>query len=351
MSPRWLSVYSVKEYAFCPRAGVLAANEQKRDDGADDSFVVPRLTFSPCFSLIEIEKQQQEIKDDLVVLFYGSLGSLLVALLLFCLGFFFWPLVLLACFSPILIGLIVMLQRRSQLNAERKAFRESGIIELERLPYEEQDFNWWGLIKAGWKTRVYSKEEEISNKRLSLSGKPALVLWKANEFIPVVVRRQELVEPQFNHTVRLALYADIIGGIVQKSGDRDGKMGVGNVAGVAEGSTCKWGILLSVKTKTGYLIPIDNENRMKARRVLENFRNDLLGEKKFEVPPQTRCNKCPWGRPTTEPPTAQIEPVDARYEISTKGRKFRSPCGDKYEWVPPHSSSIKLRLTSGEEPS
>ena len=306
-----LSVFSVSEYHFCKRAGMIAVNQSKEEEDDNENFrLIPLLSYSPCFTIVELQKQLEDIRRALTTLVRGNSLVLLLALGLFFFGSNTQIGFLALSFCLSFLAMAMKAQRMIKLQEELRSAEDANYLDLNRFERREQDVSWWSLLKSDWTiSSVYN--ETIFHNELAIAGKPSKVLWSGGSAIPVIVRRQDPCETKENHRVRLALYADLI---------ED-----------AEKRKTQWGLLLFAKTKKGILIPIDDKDRNKAKRIVQEFRVALARFEEPEKPFSTKCFGCPWGKPTTEKSEALRDRKDEKWTTTSWGPKFRSPCGDHFQ--------------------
>jgi len=324
-----LSVFSVSEYHFCKRAGMIAVNQSKEEEEDNENFrLIPLLSYSPCFTIVELQKQLEDIRTDLTTLVLGNILVLLLALGFFLFGSTTQLMLLALCFCLSFLSMAMRAQRMIKLQEELRIAEDANSLDLNHFERREQHVSWWSLLKSDWAiSSVYT--EALFHKEFAIAGKPSKVLYSGGSAIPVIVRRQDPCETKENHRVRLALYAVLIE--------------------YAEKRKIEWGLLLFAKTKKGILIPIDDRDRNKAKRIVEDFRVSIARFEEPEKPFPSKCFGCPWGKPTTESSETLRDHKDEKWIAKFK-TKFRSPCGDHFQWIPPHRAAINMRLVDDPNP-
>ena len=228
----WITVHTLGEFVFCPRAGLIAYDAQGTED-VDDEPLTPRVNFLPDFSLPEIELRLAKEVDA----FDRRFRAVAVASIVGFLGWFnSMPLLLVGSGLGLAVGgwllsdrvgaILVLARRREAARAAR-----AGDPQLR---CENGAINWWQILAGGASSLAYKISLRCDEMRLI--GKPWRVLRFASLRVPVIRpgsqndELQFLVRPQ--HRVRLAAYAHLLSrcegaeapcGIVLKPGEYNGE--------------------------------------------------------------------------------------------------------------------------------
>jgi len=303
---------------------MVAANQLKEEEEDKEDFqLIPTLSYRPCYTTAELEAQIGSLRKELPPLVFTVASIAVVALSLFAIGFGRTSLFMVPGLSLAGFSLVKKSQQFMKFVNELKNAKESNEVDLSKFASGENNVSWWSLLKSDWAVSgKYTRS--LFHKELAVAGKPAKVLVSGGAIIPVIVRRQDPCEVRDNHRVRLALYAELIK--------------------YSENKRADWGLLLFAKTKIGILMPIDDKVRVKANRIVEEFRVSLAADVTPSEPHPKRCFGCPWGKPTRKPADAQKDTKEENWTAASRGTLFRSPCGDHFGWVPPHSLAIQMKL-------
>ncbi len=327
-----IGVHVLTEFVFCPRAGVVAS-EQERDDPGEDLFAAPRLDFLPDYSVRLIEEGLQHTWHDIwaaltiaspvgLVLFslhmFGRSQEAVILAVTLSAGLLYWLWKLQLK--------IVELQRRLKAAADAvPQAPDPGLSEIQAV-------NWWSLLKAGFSPLQYDQPYE--DRDWKLIGKPWRVLQMGPLRIPVFRKRQGGAELFPQHYVRMAAYCHLIE--------------------VCEGAEAPYGIVFFGDGYDGLTIPNSPVNRetfeeglKQARRILQALDRDHLIPGKPARP--VICHDCPVGRPQGYR-KGQSETVLRRKQVPpflTRGpdkQLYHSRCGDRFGWVPPHDRAVEKNL-------
>lgn len=327
----WIGVHVLTEFIFCPRAGVIAFEEQRTDPG-EDLDRAPRLDYLPDFVVALIEADLQKACNTLwnlvtwtppaalLVWVAGLLVDRRLWLVLIPLGVWFLR------HAARNVRIVLELSRRL------RAAREATPREPDPESKQGQVVNWWGMMKCGFTPVEYEDPHEDADWKLV--GKPWRVLHKGSLRIPVFRKRcgKEQLHPQ--HFARMAAYCHLIE--------------------IAEGGNAPYGIVLFGKGYDGLTVPNTEENRSTFQRALLNIRRLIEavqtdGEKP-DVPKQGRvCRECDRGRPRIYRKGITDTVLDGILlpAFCTRGedwKHYHSTCGDRFGGVPLHDRAKEKRL-------
>lgn len=326
----WISVRTLGEFVFCPRAGVVSANRADQEAEPEDDPI--RLDFLPQYSLTIIEEQLA-----LHLRALGAWAGRFVGLLVVMgVGWYFdWKI-------AVLVGALVLFWLGRRMSREMRAvftladFRRQALAAEPKEPTadlsEQQLVNWWELLGAGFDS--IRLQEKLSDEATRLTGKPWRVLRKGSLRIPVIRISEDYYEggrywiyPQ--HEVRLAAYAHLL------------------IA--CEGGEVPYGIVLFGKSYEGVAIPITPKLKETTEQRRAELIEELRATKKGLPPPApepSNCAKCPLGKPE-KVAKAQMVRLDASRihgRTGLDGQLYHSECGDCFGWTPPHELAKRKGL-------
>ncbi len=214
--------------------------------------------------------------------------------------------------------------------------------------------HWPNFFVAGY--RPEEPQDVMREDEWKLAGKPWRVLHYGNRVIPVFLRNvtdgsaaisddPETPTLYDQHFVRIAAYCYL--------------------TETSQGRQSPYGIVLTRGTLTGIAIPNTKATReqlvaavAEARKTMRDFgRHPRIRP----VNDERLCKRCAHGRPvpldvcfssrvTDEdqkpkelmPHPAITEPRGKRED--RQERRFHSHCGDRFEWLPPHETAVRLKL-------
>ncbi len=335
---RLLSVHALGQYVFCPRSAILAA-ENGDDRDADEP--PPRLTFLPNFDRERIEETLST--------YIGQLGFLVVCgvclLLLMRLGlhagsrWVFYPslLALLGLAYAALVTCVAILDLTLRRRAALRAEAGEPAPEITRIAA----VNWWSLLAAGFAPVNYPRP--FQHPELPLEGAPWRVLERGSLRIPVIRSGGSKLGPKrgelyAKHEIRLAAYALLL-----------------EAAGHWE---VPYGLLFPVDSPRGLALPITSALRERARRLLIAWDQQFEASQRHGLhppPPENRhrCGGCQYGQPLPirEPEVARAHKAGRPLVVlrQRRGDLFHCACGDRFNWMPPHRTTVKRRLTATVE--
>lgn len=326
-----IGVHVLTEFVFCPRAGIVA-HEQRRNDPGQDVDAARRLDYLPDFSVREI---QDALQRTWTRIWYGLALGLLAGITLLLMTFHVdW--IVTVCI--VAIGVrpstrwfwsrccdVVTLHRRLRAAVDAQPDEpDSALMAI-------QPVNWWSLRKAGFSVIRY--EDAYHGNEAKLSGHPWRILQKGPLRIPVFRKRQGTPEVYPQHFVRMAAYCHLIE--------------------TCEGAESPYGIVLFEDGCDGLTVPNSSANQqlfvaalLRARRIMESLDSEVGVP---DRPPSTVCRACPVGRPVQYIPGLTDTVVKDRtvQPYLTRGhdrRLYHSPCGDRFDWVPPHECARGRKL-------
>lgn len=329
---RWLTVHALSEFVFCPRAGILTV-ETRAETPADENRA--HLDFSLPYTLEELEQSLQRHLNRLWLLGTATCVALIGAALALWTGRE-WLLLLLAVLVLLLASPVG--RRVTAVMQLIHLRREVVLQQPQEIDFSEssrQEVNWWELLAAGWMS--VPCHEPYRDEAFSLSGAPWRTLRRGSVTIPVFQmthfdpEQEPRIYPQ--HIVRMAGYSHLIE--------------------TCEGRESPAGIVLFGDSYQGVTLPYSSgakdslrENLKLSRELLIQVREDPGAT---EPAPPALCAGCPWGQPRryrleqTEI-EREGESVPVYGTVAADRQLYHAPCGDRFEWVPPHELAIRWKL-------
>ena len=304
----WVSVSLLGECLFCNRAGRFQHELSLEDTGEEGDIQPPRRGwYRPPFSIAEIEREIAALRPRVRTRFIVAAVAFVVGYLLLN------PQTVVLSGVLFLGGAIAVVQALRALIAFTalgdllKQARAAEKGEPDPNKHEPQDVNWWSLLAKGFEVHRY--EDKLSEPEWRITGKPWRVLQRGNQRVPVFRKRNEERKVFRQHFARVAAYAYLIE--------------------LTTGAEVPYGIVLLGSSYRGLAVAIDHGSKKpffdglaRAREIIRS------GEQQAGPDSPTRCRACPWGKPMT----------------TNRGITYRSPCGDRYAWVPPHQKALLKRL-------
>jgi hypothetical protein len=325
-----LGVYTLGEFAFCPRAGALAALQQIGDDDpAPDDL---HLDFLPRYSLAVIE-EELSVRFRTVGTWAGRFLGLCVATAVT--AFLGWRLVVLGGAAAV-AWTGWRLTRELRQVVELAAMRRAAVAAEPKQPPDDLTqhlpVNWWELLNAGFDSVV--PQEAYRDDTAMLAGKPWRILRKGELRIPVIRLGHDQFEGgrywvEQKHEIKLTAYAHLLEN--------------------CEGGSTPYGVALFGGSHQGVAVPITNKMKTDLSELATNLRRALAAVQHGYPPPaptDNRCAGCHFGKPEKAPPGAG----DPRLRGTVYGRSgsdgtlYHSACGDLFEWVPPHLAAKRKGL-------
>lgn len=319
-----IDVTSLGSYVFCIRAGILAYNQQGLEVDQEEGPRKPNLGYLPDFSIAELEERFRAACPSFIlhgVVFF--IGFLIVSVIARVGSTSLWMLILLA-FIPVAWqattdGLLVL-----SILVELARYKTASPYTLDPSAKEPIQVSWYDLVKAGY--IPVKPGARLDDPELNLTGKPWRFLQNTDGVrIPVFNYTGQNFKVRQSQVMRLALYSHL------------NRVMMG-------GSKSDWGILLDVKSKRCFAIPIDDHLRTRAILELSLFSKTLKSDRmgiKTPIPVGAPCKNCPFGQPRIyvegESETVFFSgPYGACTEKGRRGQLVHSDCGDKFEWRPRH---------------
>ena len=322
----WLKVHALAESIFCPRAGILAHENQREED--DDE--PPSLYTLPKYELAAIEQALVELKAKC------SRDVLIIAGLVIC-GMVarsyreIWALIVIA------VVIIKMCQRLWQrvwegieLFNRRYAAIHAHCAEPDPKSETMQVVNWFGLLKLGFES--VRLREPLRDPLWQLEGRPWRVLRKGSLVIPVFPTKSSLNRPREQHTAKIMAYCRLVERSFQVQ--------------------CPYGIILTQDDHSGFSVPHTAKFRSSFHKHLLAFRtlareSDSQGvSTPISYSPQA-CRLCPLGEPHSVRNGRRVQRLGVLLPIVVlrdhEWNEFRCDCGDRFGWKPPHARNQELR--------
>ncbi|MBX3412416.1 MAG: hypothetical protein KF708_06995 [Pirellulales bacterium] len=326
----WLTVHTLSEFVFCPRAGVLAYAQQQMDE-IDEPPPRFNLDYLPDYSLALIEQALEHQLRDLRRLGIRFAAALIALGWMFYDGLWLWMLPVAAVFATLSWRFADRLQSVMVLVSRRRSAREA----LDRQPIEDSDqmqrVNWWELLKAGYESEVY--QHVLEDEDLKLAGRPWRVLVRGSLRIPVVMalppNSRQAPTPGPQQCARSAAYCRLLTTCV--------------------GGESPFGIVLFGNSYEGWTVPNTPQQQAEFDLVIARARElfeSLTCDDEAARPDSTSvCNGCQHGEPVTvEQGASRIAGSAIHGATGRDGQQYHSPCGDRFRWRPPHHKARALGL-------
>ncbi len=318
----WLKVHAIAESVFCPRAGILAHENQQQED--DDE--PPSLYTLPKYELAAIEQMLRELKERCLKEVWRFLGLALLGPLMAALGQY-WALVLIGIamvyYSHRILNLVAdgieLFKRR---NAALQARCEIPDPDSDML----QSINWFGLLNHGFESQRL--RDPLRDPAWQVEGRPWRILRKGSLVIPVFHTKSNLDRPRDQHFAKIMAYCRLVE--------------------AAYNVECPYGVILTRDDHSGFAVPNIAKYRRNFHDSLVEFRamakeSDSPGTEQTIPYSPDACEYCPLGQPQAVALGKRVRRHDALLPIivlrDDHGREFRCDCGDRFEWKPPHASS------------
>lgn len=328
-----LAVHALTEFVFCPRAGIVAVeNDWQQEPELDRT----NLGFYLPVDLADLEHRLNDALNQ----FWRWVACVVVALVAAIVASW-WnqPLIailgVLACILasyPLRIGIETVLRLIAQ-HRELIAWQAREPRFDAETPHP---VDWRDILRSGWMT-IRCPEAYRDDQR-GLVGKPWCIIRHGSITIPVwrFPQHATVAEPQIypQHLVRMAAYCHLIT--------------------ECEGRQSPCGIVLFGDSYLGTTLPFDAAAQGRlwkayedARAILANV--DADDRWKPPAPSANLCSGCPCGAPlayrelhTEFRRNGEYIPV---YGSTAADQKlYHSPCGDRFEWKPPHERAKNLGI-------
>ncbi|MEZ6127086.1 MAG: hypothetical protein R3C59_00220 [Planctomycetaceae bacterium] len=323
---RLLGVDLLAKFEFCIRAGLLNAEIPSEDTGEEED-TPQRLDYLPDYEEVIIRNRL----TSLMRRFWLILGSLLIELagvgyfarnrmelsilcgVVMCVSLVWW--------FNVFRAIAIM---RSRLDAAE----EAAPREPDERHLIEETFNWWELRKAGY--QVDRMPQPMIDPGKGIIGRPWRVLRKGDIRIPVFRKHRGDNSVHSQQRVRIAAYCHLIE--------------------TCEGSKAPFGLVLFGGSYDAVLVPNSRPNKILLDTTIATAEKVLRAGAEWQhlkAPASSCCKSCPFGAPvpvtensvTTPESNVGVYPV-----VGLGGQFYRSPCGDRYRWIPPHERAERLRL-------
>lgn len=324
-----MTVHTLSECVFCPRAGVIA-QELSQNDEIDEPPQRFNLDYAPPFHLPGIEEALGRLTSNVAK--WGVVGGVTLVLAMLC-----WLLGYRLILIPLGVLLMVVswvtskrVNRIAELSEWREAARSASPKEPAPTEQRHQKVNWWEMLSAGFES-ITSREAYVDSE-LGLAGRPWRVLRKGSLRIPVIKLKstEERNDPQPQHAVRIAAYCRLLK--------------------LNEGMESPYAILLFGDSWDGLAVANSDALQHLLKEAVKFAREVIADPECLGTPSrQPQCKGCEFGRPVVY----HVERGSPWWDDNGKvqgvplGNKvFHSCCGDRFGWTPPHEQAVKLKLTS-----
>jgi len=322
----WFGVNVLTEFVFCPRAGIVEIEKQREDEGEEQEDQRANVHYMPPHQLVEVVQEIERVTNSMARWMPVPVLSVLITVVAawrlgWCpavVGIFFTA----GMFKPI----VSALHQLRELKALYDYAQSRKAAEPDPQEQSNQPVDWWELQKAGFE--VFMPPRKLEDEKLRLVGRPWRILRRGGEQIPVFKKRvdgENATSIYEQHYARMAAYCRLLESCT--------------------GSQSPYGIVLFGYTFRGVAINAAVASKS-LRTGLANAREAIREVKQGETPPAPMaawCSRCPHGKPfvTRDSVTKArgVAPV-----IGIDGREYRSECGDRFSWIPPHAKALEKRL-------
>lgn len=326
----WLTVHTLSEFVFCPRAGAIAYANQQMDE-VDRPAPRFNLDYLPDYSVALIEEALDQQLHSLRRLGLQVLAAVVGGGLLWWGGY---RLILLPIALLLLRQAVLFSQRLSNvllLAARRRAAHAAQAREPVRDSDQMQKVNWWELLRAGYESEAH--ELVLEDESLQLAGRPWRVLSRGSLRIPVVKaltptgERSAVPKPQ--HAARVAAYCRLLSQSV--------------------GGESPFGIVMFGSTYEGWTVPNTTHLQAELEDIVAKAQARLVanppGADAMSPESTSICVGCPHGEPVEVDRRDRAAGNGQRHGVTGRdGRLYHSPCGERYGWCPPHRRARELGL-------
>lgn len=324
-------VRSLGEFEYCPRAGIIAFENQIGKEIDEDSIRVPNLGYSPILNLGELQKAIAEK--------WGRVGkSLFLGLAMAAFAYVIgrmigYPQAAFPWLISVLPFLVAYVAAKDLVELyvvyidARKAGPMQMLHESTRIPVE---VDWWELVKAyqsTWVVQPYS--DPITN----LVGKSHRILTFHNHRIPVILSysRSEKIGVRATHKIKMAIYCYLI--LLKERRSSNGLEPTGS-------AKSDWGIVIFADTRKGYAVPINPLDIGEALQKLDKFHQAIAAISEGKIPSKPNpeaCQLCPNNirRVYEKGATETMVAGRAILPFTDPQDKTHCDCGDRFQWSPP----------------
>ncbi len=327
-----LSVHALTEFEFCPRAGIVAVENDWQQEPERDRI---NLGFYLPVDFADLEHRLNDSMNHLwrwvacvvVALVAAIVASLWHRPLIALLG-------VLACI-PSSFPLRSSIETVLRLVGQRRELLAWQSRELRFDAETPHPVDWRDILRSSWMT-IRCLEAYQDDQR-GLIGKPWCVIRHGSFTIPVWrFPPHPVAEPQIypQHLVRMAAYCHLVT--------------------ECEGRQSPCGVVLFGDSYLGTTLPFHSVAQQQLWEAYENARAILANidaddRWKPPAPSANLCSGCPCGAPrayrelhTEFRRNGEYIPV---YGSTAADQKlYHSPCGDRFEWKPPHERAKSLGI-------
>lgn len=348
----WIGVHTLSEFVFCSRAGICSHDNAACDDG-EELNDRPGFYHLPIFFEEEMIRRQKE----LIVHSWSCIGF--GALLMSGTVLLGWAVHPIFYFAAIFCGIVAMAAflmqafRLGELKHEMKGWREAN----SKIPHvditEPTEIHWPNFHVAGY--RPERPRHPMEEPAWRLRGSPWRMLRLGKQLIPVFLRNiaedcaarsasGSIPHLYDQHFIRIAAYCHLVE--------------------ASEGLHAPYGIILTRGSLKGIAIPNTSEMRERLRAAVSDARRTMRklagNDRMCPVVDPSHCVGCPHGNPVplgqrfpgretdqeAEPGVLQVHFATAPPKQGDKRlpRRYHSHCGDRFTWLPPHVSALRLHL-------
>ncbi len=321
---RMLTIHDVSQFAYCPRAGVIAYEGPFEDTGDEGWF--RKLGYLPKYQLAQLER----------FVFHATLALMsIIAVMVICLfvlavggqssGSVARPLFVLMLVAASVDFVLIL-----RVLARLKAARGTPAREPTFQAGDIEEVHWWELRAAGFQPR--SCKPLVDDAILMLTGNPWCVLIRGDQWIPVLRIGGSSKTIYRNRRLRIAGYCHLIE--------------------TTTNYRSPYGIVLMPSGLNTKAIRNTDSLQLEFATEVEKF-NALLDDGGRVPPPQNenRCEACQFGQPYVfiadkSETIANGQPLPP-HTVKFGGKYWHSQCGDRYRWHPPAVKKFaRLRPTS-----
>jgi len=319
---RRLGAHELAAFVFCSRAGLLAYESQREDDG--NELGLARLDFAHPYELGELRGQLNRWLN----LMLAIAAALAIALVCRWLVADFWILLITALQIYLLFQLPQLAWKTYGCYRQLQTCETQPAQSPDPRSERDEEIDWWSLRTDGF--AVIKPPEPFYDDHAALVGKPWRLLRKGELLIPVFrSRKPDNIREQ--HRVRIGAYCGLIE--------------------ACTASQSPYGIVLNPTGYAGTAIKLTDELRALTAQHVERARSviERASRSAHQDPPPPRneekCRHCPYGktRPTEPelPTNVRGESVEPYPLNSTDGNTYHSLCGDRFHWRPPHQTLLE----------